>query len=135
MNPKPSSSIDRAIRSGSSSRSKPSASSTSAEPVCDEAARLPCFATPAPAAAATSAAAVEMLSVLLAVAARAGGVDEVGALRLHGQHVLAHRLRAAGDLVRGLALRAQRDEEACDLRLRRLAAHDLAASPRAPPRA
>ena len=46
-----------------SSRSKPSASSTSAEPEADETARLPCFATPAPAAAATSAAAVEMLSV------------------------------------------------------------------------
>src|SRR5204863_9757863 len=61
--PKPSSSIDRSIRSGGSSSSKPSASSTSADPELDETARLPCFATPAPAAAATSAAAVEMFSV------------------------------------------------------------------------
>ena len=65
MKPKPSSSIDRAIRSGGRSSVKPSASRTSAEPVCDDAARLPCFATPAPAAAARSAAAVEMLRVRL----------------------------------------------------------------------
>ena len=57
MNPKPSSSIDCAIRTGGSSSSKPSDSSTSAEPAFDETERLPCFATPAPAAAATSAAA------------------------------------------------------------------------------
>ena len=38
----------------------------------------------------------------------------------------AHRLSAAGDLRRRLALGAQRDEEAADLRRRRLAAHDLA---------
>ena len=63
MKPKPSSSIDCAILSGSSSSSKPSASSTSADPEADETARLPCFATAAPAAAATRAAAVEMFSV------------------------------------------------------------------------
>ena len=63
MKPKPSSSIERAIRSGGCSSLNPSASSTSAEPEADETARLPCFATPAPAAAATIAAAVEMLSV------------------------------------------------------------------------
>ena len=40
-----------------------------------------------------------------AVAARPGRVDEVVALRPHRQDVLAHRLRAAGDLVRRLALR------------------------------
>src|SRR5436305_14807374 len=60
-----------------------------------------------------------------AVAAGADDVDEIVALRPHVEHVLAHRLRAAGDLVRGLALRAQRDEGARDLRLRRLAQHDL----------
>ena len=64
MKPKPSSSIDRSIRSTGCSSEKPSASSTSAEPEADETARLPCFATPAPAAAATIAAAVEMLIVL-----------------------------------------------------------------------
>src|SRR5919204_653579 len=52
------------MRPGGSSSRKPSASSTSAEPQADETARLPCLATPAPAAAATRAAAVEMLIVL-----------------------------------------------------------------------
>ena len=61
-----------------------------------------------------------------AVAAGAGRVDEVVAARLDGEHVRAHRLGAAGDLVRRLALRAQRDEEAADLRGRRVAGHDLA---------
>ena len=60
-----------------------------------------------------------------AVAARAGGVDEVVALRPDGEHVRAHRLRTARDLVRGLALEPQRDEEAADLGRRRVAAHDL----------
>ena len=59
-----------------------------------------------------------------AVATRADHVDDVVSLRADGEHVLAHRLRAAGDLVRGLALRPQGDEEAGDLRLRRLAGHD-----------
>ncbi len=61
-----------------------------------------------------------------AVAAGADDIDDVGALRVDAEDVLAHRLGAARDLVRRLALRAQRDEEAGDLRLRRLAAHDLA---------
>ncbi len=61
-----------------------------------------------------------------AVAARADDVDEVVALWVDAQHVLAHGLRAAGDLVRRLALGAQRDEEAGDLRGSRLAAHDRA---------
>ena len=60
-----------------------------------------------------------------AVAARPGRVDEVVPLRPHRQDVLAHRLRATGDLVRRLALDAERDEEAADLGRRRLAAHDL----------
>src|SRR5262249_663241 len=61
---------------------------------------------------------------LAAVAAGARGVDEVVALRLHRQHVRAHRLGAAGDLVGRLALQPQRDEEAADLRRRGLARHD-----------
>ena len=61
-----------------------------------------------------------------AVAARADDVDHGGARRSDGHDVLAHRLREAGDLVGGLALRAQRDEEAGDLRRRRLAVHDRA---------
>ena len=53
-----------------------------------------------------------------------GGVDEVVARRADPQHVLAHRLGAARDLVGRLALQPQRDEEAADLGRRRLARHD-----------
>ena len=56
-----------------------------------------------------------------AVATGADDVDDVGALRVDAEDVLAHRLGAAGDLGRGLALHAQRDEEAGDLAARRLA--------------
>ena len=59
-----------------------------------------------------------------AVAPGAGGVDEVVALGVHRDHVVAHRLCGAGDLVRRLTLDPQGDEEASDLRLRRTAAHD-----------
>jgi hypothetical protein len=60
-----------------------------------------------------------------AVAAGAGSVDEVVALGPHREHVIAHRLGATRDLVRGLALESQRDEEAADLRRGRLSTHDL----------
>ena len=124
--PKPSSSIDRSIFSGGSSSRKPSASSTSAEPVCDDAERLPCFATAAPAAAVDEGRRGRDVVRVRAVASRADDVDEVGARRTHAHDVLAHRLGATRDLVRRLALCAQRDEEAGDLGLRRLAGHDLA---------
>ena len=61
-----------------------------------------------------------------AVAAGPGGVDEVVALRAHREHVRSHCLRAAGDLVGGLALEPERDEETADLRRSGRAAHDLA---------
>src|ERR671910_920950 len=63
MNPKPISSMQRATSSGPSSMFTPSVSSTSAEPHLLVLERLPCLATAQPAAAATSAAAVEMLNV------------------------------------------------------------------------
>src|SRR5213079_1026371 len=59
------------------------------------------------------------------VAAGAGRVDEVVALRPHRKDVRAHRLGAAGDLVRGLALQPEGDEESADLSRRRLALHHL----------
>ena len=59
-----------------------------------------------------------------AVASGSCGIDQIVALRPHRQRVLAHRLGAAGDLVRGLALGAERDQKAGDLGRRRLAAHD-----------
>src|SRR5262249_36772151 len=61
---------------------------------------------------------------LAAVAARARGVDEIGARRLDRHDVRAHRLGRAGDLRRRLALDPQRDQEAADLPRRRLAGHD-----------
>src|SRR5207244_10638582 len=60
------------------------------------------------------------------VAPRARRGHEVVALRPHLEDVGPHRLRAPGDLPRGLALRAERHEEARDLRRRRLTGHDLA---------
>ena len=59
-------------------------------------------------------------------AAGPGGVDEVVAVDRDGRRERAHRAREAGELVDRLALRAQRDEEARDLDLRGVAAHDLA---------
>ena len=61
-----------------------------------------------------------------AVAARSHDVDDVRPRRVHGQHVGAHRLGAAGDLVGALALRAQGHEEAADLSRGRIPGHDLA---------
>ena len=63
MKPTPTSSIERATCSGVSAILTPSASSTSALPDLLETERPPCLATLAPAAAATNAAAVEILNV------------------------------------------------------------------------
>src|SRR5687768_5976656 len=63
MNTTPASSSDRCITSTGRSIGTPSASSTSALPDREVKERLPCFATRAPAPAARSAAAVEMLNV------------------------------------------------------------------------
>ena len=67
--------MQRLTPSGSRSICTPSASSRSAEPERLVLERLPCLATAQPAAAATSAAAVETLKVD-GPAAGAGGVDE-----------------------------------------------------------
>ena len=63
MKPMPVSAIDCATCSGFSMMLAPSASSTSALPDFDDTERPPCFATRAPAAAATNIDAVEMLNV------------------------------------------------------------------------
>src|SRR5512142_2127661 len=104
MNPKPTSSMQRATASGVRSMRAPSASSTSAEPDRPVAERLPCLATAQPAPAATRAAVVETLNP---------------------RGPRAHRLGQPGDLVDRLALRAQGDEERGDLRLAGVAGHDL----------
>ena len=95
----------------------------SAEPEREEAARLPCLATAQPQAAATSAAVVEMLNVpepsppVPAVSTRSSRAG------VTGDDVRAHRARRADELVDGLALGAQRDEQAGDLGRIGLAAH------------
>ena len=63
MKPIPTSSMQAATASGPSAIWTPSASSTSAEPQAELAARLPCLAILTPAPAATKAAVVEMLNV------------------------------------------------------------------------
>ena len=98
--PKPSWSIERAIRSGGRSRSKPSASSTSAEPDDDETRPVPVLGDTGAGGGRDERGGGRDVERAGAVAAGPGGVDEVVALRAYGEHVLAHRLGAAGDLVR-----------------------------------
>ncbi len=125
MKPKPSSSIDAAMRSGGSSSRKPSASSTSAEPDADDIARLPCLATRGACSRGDERGGGRDVERVRAVATRAGRVDEVVARRVDRAATCARMPSAQpGDLVDGLALRAERDEEAGDLGRRRLAAHD-----------
>ncbi len=122
MNPNPSVSMDCAIRSGDCSSVNPSASSTSADPETELTARFPCFATAAPAAAATIAAAVEMLNVRAPSPPVPTTSTTSVAGRMHRKDVRTHRLGAPRDLVRRLPLRPQRDQEAADLRRRCFAA-------------
>ena len=124
MNPKPSSSIDSAIRSGDSSSSKPSASSTSALPGQRRHRAVAVLRDAGAGGCGDERRRGRDVERLAAVAAGAGRVDEVVAFRLHGDDVRAHRLGRAGDLVGRLALQPQRDEEAADLRRRRVARHD-----------
>ena len=58
----------------------------------------------------------------------AAGADDIGQRAVmwrHRDRVGAHGACTAGDLRHRLALHAQRDQEAADLRLRRFAGHDL----------
>ena len=77
-----------------------------------------------PAPAAISAAVVETLNVGRPPPVPAVSTQVV-ALGAHRRRERAHRPREAGELVDGLALRAQRDQERRDLRLGRVAGHDL----------
>ncbi len=102
----------------------PSASSRSADPDRPVAERLPCLATVQPAPAAISAAVVETLNVrrpppVPAVSSRSSRLDRH---RVASARIVA---RQAGELVDGLALDPQRDQEARDLDLGGLAGHDL----------
>ena len=119
--------MQRATCSGVSPMFTPSASSTSALPDLLDTERLPCLATLAPAAAATKAAAVEMLKVC----ALSPPVPQVssrcawsGTSTLRGE--LAHHLRGRGDLADRLLLHPQADDDRGDQRRRQLPAHHLA---------
>src|SRR6266508_1307948 len=104
MNAIPASARHRSTPSGPRSIRTPRASSRSADPQCDEAARLPCLATTTPAPAATIAASVEMLNV-----------SERSPQVPHGLGHLEGGARQALDLVDGLALRAKGHQESADL--------------------
>ncbi len=115
----------RATPIGPSSIATPSASSTSAEPQRDDAARLPCFTTRAPAPAAISAAIVETFTV----PERSPPVPHVSIAPSATSHLGAvgtHRAHERGELARGLALRPQRDDEARRLHVGDPAFEDLA---------
>ena len=60
------------------------------------------------------------------VAAGAAGVDDAIAIDGQRRHALAHRQRGAGDLVRGLALHPQRDEQRAFLHVGGAAVHHFA---------
>ena len=115
--------------SGGRSMATPSASSTSAAPLADDAARLPCLTTGTPAAATTTAAIVEMFTVC----AWSPPVPTTSTARPGHRHppgVPQHRLGQPGDLRRGLALGPQRDEEPGELGGGRLARRAPGPSPR-----
>ena len=120
----PTVSSDRSTTAGAAAIFTPSASYTSALPHWLETDRLPCFATRSPAAAATSAAADEILNVpdRSPPVPHVSNTSSNGLRQLHG--VGAHRLGEPDDFRRPLAFHRQADQQRADLRRRRLAAHD-----------
>ena len=112
--------------SGATSIGTPSATSRSALPERDETARLPCLATVAPAGRGDERRRGRDVERAAAVAAGAAGVDDLGDGVRHGTRPRPHRLDGAGDLVRGLALHREGDEQRGDLALGELAVHDPA---------
>ncbi len=106
----------------------PRASRTSAEPVCEVTARLPCLATVAPVAAATRAAAVESVEGAAGVAAGAAGVYELepfGFFQWKGGGGGTHGVDEAGDLGGGFAAGCEGCEEGRDLDVGVLASENL----------
>ena len=116
------------IRSSGRSIATPRASSTSALPQRLEIERLPCLATRTPAAAATSAAAVETLNVprpsppVPQVSSKGSRCEMLSTSTPAAQQcfrgVGAHDLRKSHKFIRLLALVAQRGEECHDLFIR-----------------
>ena len=128
QNVMPASSATSATRAGGRSSRMPSASRTSAEPDCDDAERLPCLTTRAPGARGDDRRHGGDVDRHRAVTA---GADDVEQAARHGDRVGGgqHRGRDAGDLLDRLALGAQRDDEAGELRRGRGAGEDLVHRP------
>ena len=104
------------------------------DPDFDEADRLPCLTTGAPAPAATIAAIVEMFTDMRPVAAGADDVEQRGRAPRSGVARGVHRVDQAADLVDRLALGAQRHREAGDLRRASPRRRGSRPSPRRPAR-
>ena len=111
------------------SMTTPSASSTSAAPEDDDAARLPCLATGTPAAAVTTAAIVEMLTVC-APSPPVPTMSTQASGQLHRRRLREHRRRPGRrPRRRDSPLARSATANAGDLRGRRLPGHDLAHRP------
>ena len=109
----------------------PNASSVSAPPDSDDAARLPCLITGTPAAATTIAAIVDRFTVL-APSPPVPTTSTVSLPMTSGRdpaRVLEHGVGQLGHLARRRALHFHRHAEACDLCRGRRAGHDLVHRP------
>ena len=124
MKPKPSSSIDCAMRSGSSASSKPELFEDVGTAGRRGDRAVPVLRDSRARRRGDERGGGRDVERPAAITSGAGSVDEVVALRRHRQDVCPHRLGAAGDLVGGLSLQPQGDEEPADLRGRRFARHD-----------
>ena len=131
QNPIPTSARLRATCSGPRSMRTPSASSVSAPPDSDDAARLPCLTTGTPAAATTIAAMVDRLTVFDAVTARSDDVDGVVGHGVSGHlaRVVEHDVGQLTDFGRGGNLHRHRHRESRDLSRAGIAGHDLVHGP------
>ena len=104
--------------------SRPSASSVSAAPALDEAARLPCLATGTPRGGDDQADRGRDVERVVAVAAGAADVDRAGR-GVDRDQAFAQRPRGLGDLDAGLAAERQRDQEVGDRFLAGAAVEDV----------
>ena len=122
--PTPISFTHRATCSGVSSSETPAASSTSALPDLLETERLPCFATPPAGGGDYECGGSRDIKGMYPVAAGTAGIHQMRTADVDACREFAHDFRGASDLLHGLTLHAQSDEEAADLRRRRGAGHD-----------
>ena len=112
--------MQRATELGGRAIATPRASSTSAEPVLEEAARPPCLQTGTPAPATTSAAIVETFIVPAVPAGPAGVNEAFGKLGRHWDYLrhFEHCCQHARQLLDGFTLAPQPKDERGHLRRR-----------------